>query len=67
MPGELRELSLEDMLADPIVQLVMRRDGLIAADVRLIMSVARAARRPCEADLGLTPQSAAAQAPLLTA
>jgi hypothetical protein len=46
LPGELRELCLEDMLADLIFPLAMRRDGLIVADARLIMSAARAARRP---------------------
>jgi hypothetical protein len=36
------ELSLEQMLSDVIVQLVMRRDGVTEAEVReLIASVAR--------------------------
>lgn len=48
MPGQPPELSLEEMLADPIAGLVIRRDGLVAADVRLIMSVARAAVRPLQ-------------------
>ena len=29
-----RDLTLEEMLADPIVQLVMRRDNIVADDVR---------------------------------
>ena len=31
------ELSLEEMLRDPIVKLVMRRDGVKARDVRAVM------------------------------
>jgi hypothetical protein len=61
MPGEPPELSLEEMLADPIVGLVMRRDGLVAADVRLIMSVARAARLPLQLAVA-AGQSAIAEA-----
>lgn len=35
------ELTLEEMLADPIVQLVMRRDGITAEDVRAVVEEAR--------------------------
>ncbi len=31
------ELGLEEMLRDPIVRLVMRRDGVKASDVRAMM------------------------------
>lgn len=37
------ELSLDDMLADPIVHLVMRRDGVDEAEVRAL--IRRLARR----------------------
>lgn len=39
------ELTLEEMLADPIVQLVMRRDNIVADDVRWIIHEARQAHR----------------------
>lgn len=31
------ELTLDDMLAEPIVQLLMRRDGVDEAELRLLM------------------------------
>jgi hypothetical protein len=37
------EPSIEEMLADPIVRLLMRRDGVLAGDVRTLL--ARAAER----------------------
>jgi hypothetical protein len=37
------EPSIEEMLADPIVRLIMRRDGLVAGDVRAVL--VRAAER----------------------
>ncbi|PDT77497.1 hypothetical protein [Sinorhizobium sp. BJ1] len=39
------ELTLEEMLADPIVQLVMRRDNILADDVRRVIHEARQAHR----------------------
>ena len=41
MSSEQSELSLEEMLADPIVKLVMQRDGVVADDVRAIVAQAR--------------------------
>jgi hypothetical protein len=32
------EPSIEEMLADPIVRLIMRRDGLVAGDVRAVLA-----------------------------
>jgi hypothetical protein len=34
------EPSIEEMLADPIVGLIMRRDGLVAGDVRAALAAA---------------------------
>ena len=34
------EPSIEEMLADPIVRLIMRRDGLVAGDVRAALASA---------------------------
>jgi hypothetical protein len=39
------ELTLEEMLADSIVQLVMRRDNILADDVRRVIHEARQAHR----------------------
>jgi hypothetical protein len=33
----IRELTLEEMLADPLIRLVMARDGVTARDVRALM------------------------------
>lgn len=33
----VRELSLDDLLSDPIVRLAMRRDGVKAGDVRALV------------------------------
>ncbi|MBO6636199.1 hypothetical protein [Parvibaculum sp.] len=33
----IRELTLEEMLADPLIRLVMARDGVKAAEVRALM------------------------------
>jgi hypothetical protein len=41
MTSHRAELTLEEMLADPIVQLVMRRDGITADDVRAVIAEAR--------------------------
>ena len=41
MSRQSAELTLEEMLADPIVQLVMRRDGISADDVRQVIAEAR--------------------------
>jgi hypothetical protein len=43
-----RELSLEDLLLDPIIRLVMARDGIAPEDIRHLMRnvVARAAETP---------------------
>lgn len=38
------ELSLDQMLADPIVQLLMSRDGVAEADVRALMARLRQQR-----------------------
>jgi hypothetical protein len=32
------EPSIEEMLADPIVRLLMRRDGVLAGDVRTLLA-----------------------------
>ncbi len=40
-----RELTIDEMLSDPIVQLVMRRDRLTASDVRNVIDRAREALR----------------------
>ncbi len=45
MPPTSLELTLEEMLADPIVQLVMRRDNILADDVRRVIHEARQAHR----------------------
>lgn len=43
-----QELTVEDMLADPIVQIIMRYDGISASDVR--HTIDRVARhRACRA------------------
>ena len=39
------ELSLDEMLADPIVRLLMARDGVSEHDVRRVMSEAAQRRR----------------------
>lgn len=39
-----KELTLDELLADPIVQLVMQRDGVTAADVREVIERARRAQ-----------------------
>lgn len=41
LPGE--DLTLEEMLADPIVQLLMRADRIQADEVRSVVSDARRA------------------------
>lgn len=48
------EPTLEEMLADPIVQLVMKRDNVAADDVRRILCKARQAylRRGGQSGLG---------------
>jgi hypothetical protein len=33
-----KEPSIEEMLADPIVRLLMRRDGVLAGDVRTLLA-----------------------------
>ena len=46
MPKPEQDLStepkLEDMLADPIIQLVMKRDGVCRADIEKVMDQTRA-------------------------
>jgi hypothetical protein len=42
--ARLRELTLDEMLADPIVHLMMRRDGVEEAHIRSLM--ARLGARP---------------------
>jgi hypothetical protein len=39
-----KELTLDELLADPIVQLVMRRDGVTTEDVRKVIERARQAQ-----------------------
>jgi hypothetical protein len=39
------ELSLEEMMADPMVHLVMRRDGLTPDDVRTVFEEVRERQR----------------------
>jgi hypothetical protein len=34
------EPSIEEMLADPIVRLIMQRDGVLAGDVRAVLVAA---------------------------
>ena len=50
-----REPALEEVLRDPIVQLVMRRDGLGLADVRCSVD---AARRRLSPSTGTADQAA---------
>lgn len=45
MTSPSAELTLEQMLADPIVQLVMQRDEVTAEDVRAVVGEARRRRR----------------------
>ncbi|CCQ72352.1 hypothetical protein [Magnetospira sp. QH-2] len=40
------EPSLEQLLSDPIIHAVMRRDGLVAEDIRSVINQARAHMRP---------------------
>ncbi len=44
MSSRCPELSLEEMLADPIVRLVMRCDGIDADAVRAVVAEARRRR-----------------------
>ncbi|MFJ6024992.1 hypothetical protein ACIQC9_10415 [Brevundimonas sp. NPDC092305] len=44
----LQELTLDDMLADPIVQQVMARDGVQEADLRALVGRLPARVRPAE-------------------
>jgi hypothetical protein len=47
MTRTFTEPTLEDLLTDPLVQMVMRSDGLSRAPVRKLMETARAAlKRP---------------------
>lgn len=39
------ELTVEEMLSDPIVKLVMRRDSVTASDIRNVIDQARKALR----------------------
>lgn len=39
-----KELTLDELLADPVVQLVMQRDGVTAEDVRQVIERARQAQ-----------------------
>jgi hypothetical protein len=52
------ELSLEDLLVDPIVRLVMARDGIAPEDIRHLMRhvVARAAETPPRQTQPVTPR-----------
>jgi hypothetical protein len=56
-----RELTLEEMLADPIVQLVMRRDNIVADDVRRVIHQAREARRDLRSNAALALRPTAQQ------
>ncbi|WP_168713192.1 hypothetical protein [Parvibaculum lavamentivorans] len=40
-----RELSLDEMLADPIVRIVMKRDGVREGDIRALAERAAEGRR----------------------
>jgi len=42
----IAEMTLEEMLRDPIVKLVMRRDGVKPAEVRAVMRRISAKPRP---------------------
>jgi hypothetical protein len=42
------ELTLDDMLADPLIHLMMRRDGVEEAHVRALFSRLAQGRRPTE-------------------
>jgi hypothetical protein len=47
------EPSLDELLADPLLHLVMRRDGVSFAQLRAVIAEARARRRtssPCPRD-----------------
>ena len=41
MPLPFTELTLDDLLADPLVELVMRSDGLTRGSVRSVMEGVR--------------------------
>lgn len=43
----MRELTLDEMLNDPIVQLVMQRDGVSDADIRALAAVVHHQSRRC--------------------
>jgi len=61
MSPEFKELTLDDMLADSIVRLVMQRDGVTEADVRLIFAKRR--RRACPHVLAAGSEAAVEGAP----
>lgn len=48
-----QELSIEDMLADPIVQTLMRYDGISASDVRRTIELVNQNRREKAKDTAL--------------
>jgi hypothetical protein len=43
--GAGAEPALEELLADPVLHLVMRRDGVSPAELRAVIAAARARRR----------------------
>ena len=58
-----RELSLSEMLADPIVQMVMARDGVTKQDVEALIGAVRdhvAGRQMAEQETGRHESSAVA-------
>ena len=61
--ASLRELTLDEMLADPIVHLMMARDGVVEAEVRALLNralVACAAGHAVAAQARTTPLGRAA-------
>jgi hypothetical protein len=45
MEDSVNELTLDEMLADPIVQTLMRRDGVEPQDVRAVIADVRHRRK----------------------
>lgn len=60
----LGELSLDQMLADPMVRLVMRRDGVEEAEIRALFGRMRQRRGDARPSLGAESSLHAFVAPL---
>jgi hypothetical protein len=58
----VRELTLDEMLADPIVHLVMAKDGVDETHVRALIFDLSLAYAPANEEIGLTVRNLASQA-----